>query len=197
MKETKEETKSGFLIKNLLNGLLWLGIILVIFLVAEEYIQDNFRREIDNIKDQPLIVFGSFFISEVVFGIIPPVIYMTMWKLLMNVSLTEYVINNLILTVISIVCGFIGYELGNRFSKTRIYQKIEERYLKQYNVYLRKYGVFLVVVGALTPVPFSGTCMLAGSVQTNYRAFFWACMSRVFYFLVYGWITWTFPELFS
>lgn len=195
--EQEEESRSSFLIKNALRGLLWLGIILVGFLLAEEYIQDNFQRQLTEIKDKPLILFSIFFGSEAIFGIIPPVLFMTTWKLLINMALYEYIMNLAILTVISFVAGVLGYFIGRYFSRTSIYQRIEYRYLRQYNKQLRKYGAFLVVVGALTPIPFSGTCMLAGSVEIPFKTFLWACATRVFYFLVYGWVVWSFPSLFS
>ena len=197
MEEEEEETRSGFLVKNLVKGLLWLGVILVVFILAEEFIQNNFQKDIDIIKGNPLILFSVFFASEVIFGIIPPVLFMTTWKLLMNLPLSEYIINLTILTVLSFIAGVIGYYLGRFFSRTGLYKKIDDRYLKQYNRQLRKYGSFLVLVGALTPVPFSATCMMAGSVAIPFRNFLLVCASRVLYFLIYGWIVWAFPNWFS
>jgi uncharacterized membrane protein YdjX (TVP38/TMEM64 family) len=194
--EEAEESKSSFLFKNALKGLIWLAVILVGFLFAEEFIQDNFQRDIDTVKDQPLILFAIFFASEVVFGIIPPVLFMTTWKILMNVTFQEYVFNLTILTLLSLTAGVIGYFIGKLFSSTSFYKKLDDQYLKQYNKKLKKYGSFLVLVGALTPIPFSATCMMAGSVAIPFRDFMWACASRIFYFIIYGWIVWSFPNLF-
>ena len=192
-----EETRSSFLLKNLVRGLVWLIVIVVAFILAEEFIQEHFQRDITRIQDKPIILFSIFFASEVVFGIIPPVLFMTTWKLLMEVSLQEYVINLVILTSISFVSGVIGYYIGKIFSRTMWYRKLSYRYFHQYNKQLRKYGSFLVVVGALTPLPFSATCMMAGSVEIPLKDFLWVCSTRVFYFLIYGWIVWQFPNLFA
>lgn len=192
-----EETQSSFLVKNLVKGLVWLVVILVAFILAEDFLQENFTRQLQNIKDKPLILYSIFFASEAVFGIIPPVLFMTTWKLLLGVPLSQYIINLIILTVISFVAGVLGYFIGKYFSRTRLYKRIEYRYLRQYNKQLRKYGSFLVLVGALTPVPFSATCMLAGSVSIPFNQFLLVCSSRVFYFILYGWIVWSFPNLFS
>jgi uncharacterized membrane protein YdjX (TVP38/TMEM64 family) len=197
MEQVEEETRSKFLLKNLFKGLIWLGIILVAFILAEDFIQNNFQRDIDAIKDKPIILFSIFFASEVIFGIIPPVFYMTTWKLLMNVTLYEYIVDLSLLSVISFIAGVIGFYIGKFFSRTSFYKKVEQRYLVQYNRQLKKYGAFLVLVGALTPVPFSGTCMLAGSVGIPFKTFIWVCATRVFYFLVYGWVVWTFPNMFT
>lgn len=195
--EQEHESRSKFLLKNLFRGLLWLCVILVAFLLAEDFIQENFQRHILVIKDRPLILFSIFFISEVVFGIIPPVLFMSTWKLLVNVTLEQYVLYLIVLSVLSFIAGVIGFYIGRYFSRTALYQKIETRYLLQYNKQLKRYGAFLVLVGALTPIPFSGTCMLAGSVSIPFRTFVWVCSARVFYYIIYGWITWSFPGLFA
>lgn len=195
--EEVEESKSSFLLKNLFKGLIWLGVILVVFVFASEYLNTYLKTYIEVLSDKPIILFVIFTLSEIVFGLIPPVLFMSTWKLLVQVSLYEYIIYLTILTIISFLCGVLGFYIGKFFSRTDFYRSIEEKYLLQYNRQLRKFGVFLVIVGALTPVPFSATCMLAGSVHTPFKSFVWACATRVFYFLVYGWITWSFPELFS
>ncbi|HPH46397.1 MAG TPA: VTT domain-containing protein [Chryseolinea sp.] len=197
MNQPEEETQSGFLLKNLVRGLIWLVVILVAFIYAEDFIQENFTRQLQNIKDKPLILYSIFFGSEAVFGLIPPVLFMTTWKLLLNVSLSQYVVNLSILSVISFGAGVLGYFIGKYFSRTRLYRKLEYKYFRQYNRQLKKYGSFLVLVGALTPVPFSATCMLAGSVAIPFKQFLLACSARVFYFVLYGWIVWSFPNLFQ
>jgi uncharacterized membrane protein YdjX (TVP38/TMEM64 family) len=193
----EHESRSKFLVRNFIKGFIWLVVIVIIFLLTEDFIQRNFQEHIDVIKESPLVTFSIFFLSEVIFGIIPPVLFMTTWKMLLNVSLIEYIVDLSLMTFISFIAGVIGYYIGKFFSRTPIYQKVEERYLQQYNRQLKKYGVFLVIVGALTPVPFSATCMLAGSVEISFKPFILACSTRVFYFLIYGWVVWSFPGLFA
>lgn len=195
--EQEQESRSRFLLKNLFRGLLWLAIILVLFVLAEDFIVENFQRHINVLKDRPVILFSIFFVSEVIFGIIPPVLFMSTWKILVGVSLSQYILYLALLSVISMGCGVIGFYIGKFFSQTAFYKRIEDRYLLQYNKQLKRFGVFLVVVGAVTPLPFSGTCMLAGSVHIRSRHFLIACSMRVFYFIIYGWVAWSFPGLFS
>jgi membrane protein YqaA with SNARE-associated domain len=195
--EKEEESRSRFLLTNLLRGLFYLAIILVAFVLAEDFIVENFERHITVIKDKPLILFSISLVSEVLFGIIPPVLFMSTWKLLVNVSLPQYISYLAVLWIISFSSGIIGFYIGRYFSRTRFYKRIEERYLLKYNTQLKRYGIFLVLVGAVTPIPFSATCMLAGSVHTPFRRFFMACSARIFYFIIYGWIAWSFPNIFS
>jgi membrane protein YqaA with SNARE-associated domain len=194
--EQEKETKSRFLFRNLFKGLLWFAVIIVAFIFAEEYIQTNFQNDIEAIHNRPLIVYSVFFASEVIFGLIPPEFFMMLW-ILHKITLSGYVINLALLTGLSYIAGIIGYYIGKFFSKTPFYKKISERYLEQYQEDLKRYGGYLVFVGAVTPVPFSATCMLAGSVDLPFKDFLLICISRILRFAVYGWMVWSFPNWFS
>ncbi len=190
----KEESKSSFLWKNLLRGLAWFGVIITAYIFAREDIR-VYQLEINQIGNQLPLLLAIFTVSEIIFGIIPPELFMLIWQSKGNLS--EYVLNLSYLTLISYAAGVLGYYIGRYFSLTRLYQQINERYLKQYDEKLKKYGLYLVLVGAVTPVPFSATCMLAGSVNSSFRDFLLICISRVLRFAVYGWMVWTFPSWFS
>jgi membrane protein YqaA with SNARE-associated domain len=195
-KEKEEESKSSFLVKNIIRGLLWFAVIITIFILAEDYIQTNFRKDIEVIHDRPVPLYMIFFASEVIFGLIPPEFFMLVW-ILHGVSIPQYVINLTILTLISYLAGIIGYFIGKNLSKTHLYNRIYERYLQAYEGKLKKYGGFLVIVGATTPVPYSATCMLAGSINLPFRYFLVICITRIVRFSVYGWMVWKFPVWFS
>lgn len=187
--EEQEETRSGFLIRNIVRGLLWFAVIITIFILAEDYIQTTFQKDIEAIQGRPVPVYALFFLSEVIFGLVPPEFFMMVW-VLNKVSIMQYAINLSILTVLSYIAGIIGYWIGKNLSKTNLYHKINERYLQQYSKQLKRYGGFLVFVGAVTPIPFSATCMLAGSVNLNFKHFLLICISRIARFAVYGWLVW-------
>lgn len=190
----QEETKSSFLWKNLLRGLIWFAVIITAYILASEDIK-VYQKEINNIGDRLPLLLGIFTVSEVVFGIIPPELFMLIWQ--SKGILSEYVVNLTYLTLISYAAGVLGYYIGRYFSKTSLYQRINERYLKQYDRQLKKFGIYIVLVGAVTPVPFSATCMLAGSVNIPIKDFLLICISRILRFTVYGWMVWSFPNWFS
>jgi len=190
----QEETRSGFLWKNLLRGLAWFAVIITAYILAAEDLK-VYQKEINNVGDNLPLLLGIFTVSEIVFGIIPPEFFMLIWHT--KGVLSEYVINLTYLTFISYAAGVLGYYIGRYFSKTSIYQRINERWLKQYDKQLKKYGLYLVLVGAVTPVPFSATCMLAGSVNTPIKDFLLICISRIVRFAAYGWMVWTFPNWFN
>lgn len=189
----QEESKSSFLWRNLLRGLIWFAVILTAYILAAEELS-VYEKEINSVGDRLPLLLTIFTISEIVFGIIPPEIFMLIWQ--SKGVLSEYVINLTYLTLISYAAGILGFYIGRFFSKTTIYQKIHARYLKQYEQKLRTYGLYLVLVGAITPVPFSATCMLAGSVNTPFNKFLLVCISRIIRFAGYGWAVWAAPNYF-
>lgn len=190
----QEETKSKFLWKNLLRGLIWFAVILAAYILAREDIK-VYQEEINNVGDRLPLLLGIFTISEIVFGIIPPELFMLIWQ--SKGILSEYIVNLTYLTFISYAAGVLGYYIGRYFSKTAIYQRIHVKYLKQYDRQLKKYGLYLVLVGAVTPVPFSATCMLAGSVNAPLKDFLLICISRIIRFAGYGWAVWAAPNYFT
>jgi membrane protein YqaA with SNARE-associated domain len=195
--QEQEETKSSFLFRNLFKGLAWFAVIIAVFVLMEGYIQQNFKEHIDTIRANPGILYGIYTLSEIIFGILPPEIFMMIW-ILDNIDLSGFVTNLAILTIISYGAGILGYYIGKVFSKTKFYQeRIREKYLKQYEGKLKTYGGYLVFVGAVTPVPFSATCMLAGSVNLSMKHFLLICITRVLRFAAYGAVVWNAPEWFS
>ena len=196
MEPAEEETKSGFLFRNLAKGLLWFAVIITVFILLEEYIQDNFQSHVEQIYDSLFLFYGIFTLSEIIFGLIPPEFFMYVY-ILNHISLANYIIDLSALTIISYGAGIVGYYLGRNFSKTGFFQKISEKYLGQYQNQLRKYGGYLVLVGAVTPVPFSAMCMLAGSINFPFKNFLLISIARIIRFAAYGWMVWSFPNYFN
>jgi membrane protein YqaA with SNARE-associated domain len=189
-----EESHSRFLIRNLLRGLAWFAIIITAYILVQEELK-VYEPQINRIGDNMPLLLGIFTSSEIVFGILPPEIFMLIWQTKGLVS--EYIFNLTILTLISYAAGVTGYFIGYYFSRAKFFQGIYERSLKPYEASLKKYGGFLVVVGAITPVPYSATCMLAGSVRYPFKTFLLICITRILRFAVYGWMVWSFPTWFS
>lgn len=195
MEQPDNETPSGFLLRNLLKGLLWFAVIITVYILLEGYIEDTLSQHMKDLAGREFLLFAIFTASEIVFGIIPPEFFMILWQ--HQGDLPQYIINLSVLAVISYGAGVLGYYIGITFSKTAFYKKIHEKYLMQYEYSLRKYGMYLVLVGAITPVPFSAMCMLAGSVRLPFKTFLLVCITRILRFGVYGWMVWSFPNWFN
>lgn len=193
MSKEEEESKSSFLLKNLAKGLAWFVVILAAYILVKGEL-DFYKQEINQLGDNMPLLLSVFTVSEIVFGILPPEIFMLIWQT--KGILSEYIINLSILTLISYAAGVLGYFIGKFFSKTDLYKKIHAKYLQQYDKQLKRFGGYLVLVGAVTPVPFSATCMMAGSVNLNFKNFLLICISRIIRFAFYGYFVWSSPQWF-
>lgn len=191
----QNDTPSSFLLRNLFKGLLWFAVIITAYILLESYLEETLSNEINHLAGKKILLFTIFTVSEIVFGIIPPEFFMILWQ--HAGDLTVYVINLCILAVISYGAGVLGYYIGYSFTKTGFFKRIKDKYLVQYEYSLRKYGMYLVLVGSITPVPFSAMCMMAGSVQLPFKHFLLVAITRVFRFAAYGWMVWNFPNWFN
>lgn len=189
----QEETPTSFFVKNLLRGLAWFAVIITAYILVQSELE-VYEEQINKVGDNMPLLLSIFTVSEIVFGILPPEIFMLIWQT--KGALSEYVVNLSILTLISYGAGVVGYFLGRYFSRASMFKGVYERYLKPLEGSLKKYGGFLVVVGAVTPVPYSATCMLAGSVNFPLKTFLLLCITRILRFAFYGWLVWSFPNWF-
>ncbi len=185
-REAMERTR--FFLKNLFRGLIWLAVIVGGYFYLKANYDFTLKGLLGSLYDHPEIIFSVFFISETVFGIIPPELFM-IWAL-RNEIVTDYIGNVIILAGVSYLSGVIGYYIGKYFGNTQLYRTLKKNYLGKFEKHLNRFGGFLVIVAALTPLPFSGICMLIGTVKYPVRQFLLISLTRLLRFAVYGAIVW-------
>jgi membrane protein DedA with SNARE-associated domain len=178
--------KSGFLLRNLLSGFAWLAMIILFFFLIQAFFDVDFVHLIEKYADKPLMVFLIFLASEVIFGIIPPEVFM-IWAAGSS-GIASYPFLMVLLAIISYSAGIIGYFLGQRFHKTRAYRKLAVKTLRRYPEVLRRYGGFLIIVASLTPLPFSAICMLVGAIEFPFRKFLAYAAFRFLRFTAHAWL---------
>lgn len=185
---TSAAERTRFLLRNLLKGILWLTILVTAYILAKKYLDFDLETLLGPLYENAFLIFTIFFTSEVIFGIIPPELFM-FWAL-RNEDLIIYLGNIVALSIMSYFAGVLGYYIGSYFNSTRIYRLLRRNYLGRYEKLFNQYGGFLVIVAALTPLPFSAICMLVGAVKFSFRKFVWFSLFRFLRFLVYSVIIW-------
>ena len=180
--------RRNFLWRNLRRGILYLVILVAAFVILKKYFNVDYAELLKPTYDQPLLVYLVFGISEVAFGIIPPEIFF-IWASSAN-PLDTYVGHVAMLSVISFLSGANGFFIGKRLGNSNFYRSIEKRFLSRYRPLIRVYGTFMVIVAAITPIPFSGISMLVGTVGFGWRKYLWAAQARFLRFAVYAFIIW-------
>jgi membrane protein YqaA with SNARE-associated domain len=96
----------------------------------------------------------------------------------------------IILTVISYVAGLIAYFFGRYLHNTKLYKYLHDKYLHKSEIKLQEYGLYLILVAALTPVPFSGVAMLVGSVHYPVKQYIYWSLSRFIKFAIGAYVIW-------
>lgn len=180
--------KNKFLLSNLAKGLAWLAVIVFGYLYLRKNYDFTLESVLGPVYDQPTVIYLIFLASETIFGIIPPEFFM-IWSLRSGL-LSNYVNNVIALSSISYVSGVIGFGIGAYLKNTQFYRQMKKRVFGRFEKHLNNYGGFLVVVAALTPLPFSGIAMLVGSVHYSFKKYLWISLFRFVRFIVYGIIIW-------
>jgi len=180
--------KSTFLIRNLLRGLVWLAVIIAAFLFIKNKVDINYLAWLKPIYNNTAIIFLVYLTSELIIGIIPPEVFM-IWAL-RNGSILEYMTLILLLALISYIAGLTGYFFGRYLNTTLLYRFIRRKFLRKMEGMLNIYGLYIIIVAALTPLPFSGVSMLVGSVKYPLRKYILYSLSRFARFAVYSWFIW-------
>ncbi|HAA12558.1 MAG TPA: hypothetical protein DCE41_13020 [Cytophagales bacterium] len=186
--QNSSSERTRFLVKNLLRGLLSLVILVVGFVLFKKYVDLDFTAWLQPLYDNPAWVYLIYTISEIMVGIIPPELFF-MWALNTG-SAVEYAGIVAALAALSYVAGLIGYWVGNRFSRRRFFRIIRVRFIRRYERYFDTFGAFLIIVAALTPLPFSGIAMLVGSVGFNFRKYCLYASIRFVRYAAYSFIIW-------
>ncbi len=180
--------KGKYLITNLVKGLIWLIIILAAVFFIRKTIDIEYIEWLVPVYGNPFIVFLSFIVSEVVFGILPPEIFM-LWAMETS-GLSGYILIIASFSVISYLAGIFGYWIGSMLNRTNLYNFLYKRVLHKYENTLHKFGLYLIIVAALTPIPFSAICMLVGAVKYSFKKFLLYAGFRFIRYAVYSYIIW-------
>ena len=171
-----------FIKANLFKLLLSIGVILALFYLFDAYIFDidsAAKWATEFFSPQGLI--GLFFLSEISIGFITPEL-LIVWAdetLKPRWMLT-------ILASLSYLAGIIGYFLG-QFWRTRAFVRnfLLDRY-KDTFAQLNRFGGLLIVLAALTPLPYPIVSQLSGMNDYPFQKFALLTLVRFLRFAIYG-----------
>ena len=177
-----------FIIRNFIRGLLWLGLFLTVYILFKKYVDVNYLEWFKPIFDNKKLIYTIFLISEIVIGIIPPEIFI-IWALRYGV-LIQFLLVVGALSVISYLSGVVGYFIGRYLNVTLYFRYIRIRFLGKMEQRLQQFGLYLIIIAALTPIPFSGVAMLIGSVRYPLSRYLLFSLFRFMRFAIYAWVFW-------
>ncbi len=85
----------------------------------------------------------------------------------------------------SIIGGNIGYLIGKFLGHREIILKRIRPYEKRGKFLMKRYGLWAVIIGAMTPIPFSAVCWIAGMLEMKYSHFMAGVIWRIPRFLLW------------
>jgi len=176
-----------FLINNGLKGFAWMLILLAVYLFFKEVVvSNNLDAWIAHFYAKPEIIYLIYFVSEFFFGIIPPELFM-IWAF-NKAGVVHYFYNVAFFAVVSYAMGYLTFLIGKFLFRLATFRYIRMKYMKQLWPQVRKYGLFLIIVAALTPVPWAAVSLLVGSAGFPSKKYLVVALFRLLRFAIYGYI---------
>ena len=177
-----------FFLKNFLRGILFFVIAIIFYKITFSYL------DLSSLKDQILFDFPTtfvlilFFMSEVVLGIIPPELFM-IWAITSR-PLESYLFYVLAFSFISYTAGFVAYLFGKYLHKSLVYEFMRKNIIGKYEKKINSYGWLVIVVAAITPLPFSATCAVIGAIGFERNKYLFYSLARFVRYAIYGFFIW-------
>lgn len=81
--------------------------------------------------------------------------------------------------IVSMIAGNCGYFVGPQITKIGFVRRRVEAFRPRGEKLFARWGVGAVAIGALTPLPYSIICWIAGIYKMPYKKFFWATFFRI------------------
>ena len=176
-----------FLISHGLKGFLWLLILIVAYILFEELVMNkNPEIWIERFYSRPGIIYAIYIGSESFIGLFPPELFM-LWALDKGGTF-QYVVHVVLFGAVSFFLGYVNYLIVRLFLKKGILKNLRSKRFGETLSQLKKYGLFLIIVAAMTPVPWAATCLLVGWADYPQNKFLLYASSRLIRFGIYGFI---------
>lgn len=175
----------SYFFKNLLKGFVYLVVLIGLVILFKNYFQSQFDAIEHVISDSYLKMFVIFLISELFVGLIPPELFMV-WTL--DDPLHYYILSILVMTVVSIFAGWLNYLFGRFIANREFFLHLFNRRLrlKKYQKRFEQYGSGLIIVAAVTPLPFSLISLLTGTLLFPQKKYLILSSFRILRFIAYG-----------
>lgn len=168
MTEYRKEFRR-FFTASFLRGLVAFVVVLGLFLVFRNYVNEHYEAWVAPVRDKPVIVYTFFFINELVLGLIPPEFFM-----FLHVGDSEWVFWQYVTLMcgLSYAGGMLAFYFGKSTRRTRFMRKIiVSPRARQWVMYYHKFGGILILIAAITPVPFALTSLLSGALDYDFKSY--------------------------
>ncbi len=187
MQFNKLSEKQRFVIKYVLRGLLSLALVFVVWLVFKKfYFDHNPEYWIDKFYGNGLVIHLIYVASEIFFGIIPPELFM-FWAIHAGDTL-NYILNLGFFATVSLGAGHLTFWIGKYLAKVFGKRVRNERFITKYLPVVNRFGSVIIIISALTPLPWATITMIMGVLGYKYRKFTYFSLFRILRFGINGFL---------
>ena len=184
----RHKVRLFFFLKNFIKGLIFFAIAILFYKLIFRYFDLSASENIFSFDLSSSFVFILFFFSELIFGLIPPELFMIWIINAKSLDLYPYFIAAL--ACLSYFAGFIAFMFGKYLHRTWLYEIMKKYIIGKYEKKINLYGWLVIVVAALTPLPFSATCAVVGAVGFNKNKFLYFASARFIRYTLYAYLIW-------
>ncbi|MCB0395161.1 MAG: hypothetical protein KDD36_00825 [Flavobacteriales bacterium] len=139
----------------------WLIAVVIVIIFWNRLVPEDLLATIKAYTSNPFPIFLVFFISETIIGILPPELFIG-WAL--SHEEIPFAVNVLFLSMVSYLAGILAYGMGRwirNFSYVRI--RLRAKKVRNYVQYYERWGGLLIIISAVTPVPFATISLISGT----------------------------------
>ena len=184
----RHKVRLFFFLKNFIKGLIFFAIAILFYKLIFRYFDLSASENIFSFDLSSSLIFILFFFSELIFGLIPPELFMIWLITAKSLYLYPYYIG--VLACLSYFAGFIAFMFGKYLHRTWLYEIMKKYIIGKYEKKINLYGWLVIVVAALTPLPFSATCAVVGAVGFNKIKFLYFALARFVRYAIYAYMIW-------
>ena len=184
----RHKVRLFFFFKNLIRGIIFFAIAILFYKLIFRYLDLDTYENIFLFDLSSSLIFILFFFSELIFGLIPPELFMIWLITTKSLYLYPYYIGAL--ACLSYFAGFIAFMFGKYLHRTWLYEIMKKYVIGKYEKKINSYGWLVIIVAALTPIPFSATCAVVGAIGFNRNKFLYYALARFIRYTVYAYLIW-------
>lgn len=178
-----------FILSSGLKALIWLAAIVGGYFLLQRFIPQQWNQYLTPFTGQPGLIFTIFFTSETLFGIIPLEFFILWAK---KEPLLTYIAYVVLLSVLSYLGAFVAYWAGTKAKQINILKRLTQLDSFRYyaNIY-SKFGGFVIILSALTPIPFATISFLSATFHFPVKKYILYSATRFARFAILGWFLWS------
>ena len=184
----RHKVRLFFFFKNIIRGIIFFAIAILFYKLIFRYIDLDTYENIFSFDLSSSLIFILFFFSELIFGLIPPELFMIWLITAKSLYLYPYYIGAL--ACLSYFAGFIAFMFGKYLHRTWLYEIMKKYVIGKYEKKINSYGWLVIIVAALTPIPFSATCAVVGAIGFNRNKFLYYALARFIRYTLYAYLIW-------